>query len=164
MHGQEGQRRHHARRARQQRHAGRTTGTKEVIAKYPDIKVVQEQMADFQRNKAIDLMTNWITMGEEINAIASNNDEMAIGAILAMQQAGMSPDQVYVGGVDATADALDYMEQGLLDITVFQDAKGQGRGALDAAVKLTKGEKVEQYTMIPYELVTPKNMADYRNR
>jgi inositol transport system substrate-binding protein len=143
---------------------GRTTGTKEVIAKYPDIKVVQEQVADFQRSKAIDLMTNWITMGEEINAIASNNDEMAIGAILAMQQAGMSPDQVCVGGVDATADALDYMEQGLLDVTVFQDAKGQGRGALDAAVKLTKGEKVEQHTMIPYELVTPKNMAEFRNR
>jgi inositol transport system substrate-binding protein len=143
---------------------GRTTGTKEVIAKYPDIKVVQEQVADFQRSKAIDLMTNWITMGEEINAIASNNDEMAIGAILAMQQAGMSPDQICVGGVDATADALDYMEQGLLDVTVFQDAKGQGRGALDAAVKLTKGEKVEQHTMIPYELVTPKNMAEFRNR
>jgi inositol transport system substrate-binding protein len=143
---------------------GRTTGTKEVIAKYPDIKVVQEQVADFQRSKAIDLMTNWITMGEEINAIASNNDEMAIGAILAMQQAGMSPDQICVGGVDATADALDYMEQGLLDVTVFQDAKGQGRGALDAAVKLVKGEEVEQYTMIPYELVTPKNMADFRSR
>jgi inositol transport system substrate-binding protein len=143
---------------------GRTTGTKEVIAKYPDIKVVQEQVADFQRSKAIDLMTNWITMGEEINAIASNNDEMAIGAILAMQQAGMSPDQICVGGVDATADALDYMEQGLLDVTVFQDAKGQGRGALDAAVKLTKGEQVEQHTMIPYELVTPKNMAEFRNR
>ena len=143
---------------------GRTTGTKEVIAKYPDIKVVQEQVADFQRSKAIDLMTNWITMGEEINAVAANNDEMAIGAILAMQQAGTSPDQICVGGVDATADALDYMEQGLLDVTVFQDAKGQGRGALDAALKLAKGEKVEQYTMIPYELVTPKNMAEFRNR
>jgi inositol transport system substrate-binding protein len=143
---------------------GRTAGNKEVIEKHPEIKVVQEQTANYQRSQAIDLMTNWITMGEEINAVAANNDEMAIGAILAMQQAGTSPDQVCVGGVDATADALDYMEQGLLDVTVFQDAKGQGRGALDAAVKLVKGEKVEQYTMIPYELVTPKNMAEFRSR
>jgi inositol transport system substrate-binding protein len=142
----------------------RTAGNKEVIGKHPDIKVIQEQTANYQRNQAIDLMTNWITSGEEINAVAANNDEMAIGAILAMQQAGMSPDQVCVGGVDATADALDYMQQGLLDVTVFQDAKGQGRGALDAALKLVKGEQVEPYTMIPYELVTPKNMADYRNR
>ena len=143
---------------------GRTAGNKEVIEKLPEIKVVQEQTANYQRNQAIDLMTNWITMGEEINAIASNNDEMAIGAILAMQQAGMSADQVCVGGVDATTDALDYMEQGLLDVTVFQDAKGQGRRAVDAAVKLAKGEKVEPYQMVPYELVTPKNMGEYRNR
>ena len=68
----------------------RTAGNKEVIAKYPDIKVVQEQTANYQRNQAIDLMTNWITSGEEINAVAANNDEMAIGAIIAMQQAGMS--------------------------------------------------------------------------
>ncbi len=142
----------------------RTAGNKEVIEKLPEIKVVQEQTANYQRNQAIDLMTNWITMGEQIDAVAANNDEMAIGAILAMQQAGTSPDQVCVGGVDAPADALDYMEQGLLDVTVFQDAKGQGRGALDAAIKLAKGEQVEQHTMIPYELVTPKNIADFRSR
>ncbi len=142
----------------------RTAGNKEVIGKHPEIKVVQEQTANYQRNQAIDLMTNWITGGEEINTVAANNDEMAIGAILAMQQAGMSPDQACVGGVDATTDALDYMEQGLLDVSVFQDAKGQGRGALEAAVKLANGEQVEQFTMIPYELVTPKNMAEYRNR
>jgi inositol transport system substrate-binding protein len=143
---------------------GRTAGNKEVVGKYPDIKVVQEQTANYQRSQAIDLMTNWITMGEEINAVVANNDEMAIGAILAMQQAGLSADQVCVGGVDATTDALDYMEQGLLDVTVFQDAKGQGRRAVDAAVQLAKGEKVEPYQMVPYELVTPKNMGEYRNR
>ena len=70
-------------------------------------------------------------------------------------------DQVCVGGIDATADALDQMEQGNLDVTVFQDAKGQGRGAIDAAVKLAKGEKVDQFVMIPYELVTPENMKSY---
>jgi inositol transport system substrate-binding protein len=142
----------------------RTQGNKEVIEKHPDIKVVQEQTANYQRNQAIDLMTNWITSGEQIGAIAANNDEMAIGAILAMQQAGMSPDQVCVGGIDGTADALDYMEQGLLDVSVFQDAKGQGRGALEAAVKLATGEQVEQYVMIPYELILPKDVETYRKR
>ena len=140
---------------------GRTTGTKEVIAKYPDIKVVQEQTANYQRNQAIDLMTNWITMGEEINAIASNNDEMAIGAILAMQQAGMSPDQVCVGGVDATADALDYMEQGLLDVTVFQD-EGQGGGGRAAGREPTKGERGERYTLIPPKRAGPNHKGDPR--
>ena len=143
----------------------RTKMVEEAFAK-PDcqVEIVEKQVANWNRVQAQDLVTSWMTAGLEFDAIVANNDEMAIGAILAMQQAGMSPDQVCVGGVDATADALDYMEQGLLDVTVFQDAMGQGRGALDAALKLVKGEAVEQYTMIPYELVTPENMAEFRDR
>ena len=49
--------------------------------------------------------------------------------------------------------------QGDLDVTVFQDAKGQGRRAVEAAVKLAKGEKQEQMVLIPYELVTKDNVA-----
>ena len=49
-----------------------------------------------------------------------------------------------VGGVDATQDALAAMQAGDLDVTVFQNAAGQGKGAVDAALKLAKGEKVEQ--------------------
>jgi inositol transport system substrate-binding protein len=49
-------------------------------------------------------------------------------------------------------------------VTVFQDATGQGKGAVDAAVKLIKGEKVEPFVMIPYELITPGNVQSYANR
>jgi inositol transport system substrate-binding protein len=142
----------------------RTAGNKEVIAKHPDIKVVQEQTANYQRNQAIDLMNNWITNGVKFDAVAANNDEMAIGAIFAMQQAGVDPKTKCVGGIDATADALDQMRKGNLAVTVFQDAKGQGRGAIEAALKLVKGEKVDSFVMIPYELVTPENMKSYENR
>jgi inositol transport system substrate-binding protein len=142
----------------------RTSGNKDVFAKHPDIKVVLEQTANYQRNQAIDLMTNWITTGEKFDAVAANNDEMAIGAIFAMEQAGMDPKSVCVGGIDATADALDQMRKGNLDVTVFQDAAGQGKGSIDAALQLIKGEKVEPWVMIPYELVTPENMKDYENR
>lgn len=142
----------------------RTAGNKEVLAKYPDIKIVEEQTANYNRNQAIDLMTSWITMGEEIDGVVANNDEMAIGAIFAMDQSGIAPDKVCVGGIDATADALDQMIKGKLDVTVFQDAAGQGKGSVDAAVALVKGEKVEPFIMIPYELVTPANMAAYASR
>lgn len=142
----------------------RTAGNKEVFAQHPEIQVVLEQTANYQRNQAIDLMTNWITTGEEFDAVAANNDEMAIGAIFAMEQAGMDPKPVCIGGIDATADALEQMRKGNLDVTVFQDAAGQGKGSVDAAVKLAKGEKVEPWVMIPYELVTPENMKAYENR
>lgn len=142
----------------------RTTGNKAVIAKHPAIKVVQEQSANYQRNQAIDLMSNWITNGEKIDAVAANNDEMAIGAIYAMQQAGISPKSVCIGGIDATPDALVEMKKGNLAVTVFQDATGQGKGAVEAAVKLARGEPVEPFVLIPYELVTPENMQSYMNR
>jgi inositol transport system substrate-binding protein len=140
---------------------GRTEGVKEVLKKYPGIKVVQEQTANFQRNQAIDLMNNWIVSGVKMDAVAANNDEMALGALIAMKQAGISPEKIHVGGVDATPDALQAIADGSLAVTVFQDAKGQGSGAVQAAVKLAKGEKVEQTVWIPFRLVTKANYKQY---
>lgn len=80
----------------------RTVGNKEVIAKNPGIKVVLEQSAAYLRNQAIDLTNNWLTTGQKIDAIAANNDEMAIGAIIALQQAGKDPKAMCIGGIDAT--------------------------------------------------------------
>ena len=143
---------------------GRTAGNKEVLAKYPDIKVVEEQTANFERTKAIDLMNNWLSKGTRIDAVVANNDEMAIGAIIALRQAGRSGKDVFVGGVDATPDALSEMQKGNLAVTVFQDAKGQGRKGIENAVKLARGEKVEQFDFVPYELVTPENYKTFLNR
>lgn len=56
------------------------------------------------------------------------------------------------------------MRKGNLAVTVFQDATGQGKGAVDAAVKLAGGEKVETFVLIPYELVTPETMQAYAKR
>ena len=53
------------------------------------------------------------------------------------------------------------MQAGDLEVTVFQDAKGQGKGGVDAAVDLIAGKTVPDYVDIPYVLVTPANMADY---
>jgi ribose transport system substrate-binding protein/inositol transport system substrate-binding protein len=53
------------------------------------------------------------------------------------------------------------MKAGELDVTVFQNAAGQGQGAVDTAVKLANGDKVDSFVWIPFELVTPANMADY---
>ena len=70
-------------------------------------------------------------------------------------------DKIIVGGVDATQDALAAMKAGDLDVTVFQNAAAQGQGAVDTALKLAKGEKVESMVWVPFELVTPANMDSY---
>ncbi len=125
------------------------------------LNIIDEQTANWSREEATNLMTNWLSTGAPFDAVIANNDEMAIGAIQAIKAAGIDMASVVVGGVDATQDALAAMQAGDLDVTVFQDAAGQGAGALDAAIKLSKGEAVEQKVYIPFQLVTSANVADY---
>ena len=128
------------------------------------IKIVQEQTANWSRTEAQDLMTNWISKGIKYDAIIANNDEMAIGALQALKASGIDTKKALVGGVDATQDALASMKAGDLKVTVFQNAAGQGKGAVDAALKLAAGQKVDKKVWVPFELVTPANMADYAKK
>lgn len=141
----------------------RTEGVKEVAAQYPGIQIIEEQPADYQRTKAINLMNNWIVGGQQFDAIAANNDEMALGALIAMKQTGISPDDILVGGIDATRDALESMQRGELAVTVFQDAEGQGGGAVQAAARMINGEEVDDINLVPFQLVTPENLDDFLN-
>ncbi len=84
-------------------------------------------------------MENWLSTGDQIDCVASNNDEMAIGAIQAIEAAGKL-GKILVGGVDASPDALDEMDKGRLNMTVFQNAKGQGEAGIKAAIALARGE------------------------
>jgi len=144
----------------------RTKDIHEVIST-PDcsgIKIIAEQTAAWDRTKAQNLMTNWLSKGMKYDAIVSNNDEMAVGAIQALKAASVDTKAAIVGGVDATQDALASMKAGDLKVTVFQDAAGQGKGAVDAALKLAAGGTVEKKVYIPFQLVTPSNMADFMKK
>jgi inositol transport system substrate-binding protein len=144
----------------------RTKDIHDVIAT-PDcafMKIVQEQTANWQRDQAQNLMTNWLSSGIKYDAVIANNDEMAIGAIQAMKAAGVDPSKTIVAGVDATQDALAEMAAGNLKATVFQDAAGQGHGAVDAALKLMKKEPVEKKVFVPFQLVTPANMDKFMKK
>lgn len=124
--------------------------------------LIDEQTANWSRDEAQDLMTNWMSSGEPFDFVVANNDEMAIGAIQAMKAGGIDMADVQVGGVDSTPDALVAMAAGDLDVTVFQDLAGQGAGSIDTALKLAAGEPVDKTVFIPFKLVTPENMADFQ--
>ncbi|UUZ84690.1 sugar ABC transporter substrate-binding protein [Paenibacillus sp. P26] len=138
----------------------RTEGNKKVLAKYPDMKIVLEGTASFDRAKGMALMENWLSSGKKIDAVVANNDEMAIGAIMAAEAAGKAKDILFAG-IDGSQDALEFMKADKLKVTVFQNADGQGRGGLETAIKAARGEKVDKYVDIPYELVTKENMDKY---
>ncbi len=128
------------------------------------MSITDEQTAGWSRDKGQSLMTNWLSTGDTPDFVFGNNDEMAIGAIQAMKAAGIGMKDVVVVGIDATQDALSAMEAGDLDVTVFQNGGGIGMAALDATLKLARGEKVPRLTYVPFELVTPANMVEFAGK
>jgi inositol transport system substrate-binding protein len=141
----------------------RTEGVKEVLKKYPAIKIAEEQEGAWGRQKGMDITNNWLTQGRDFSAVLSNNDEMAIGASMALKQAGKKQGDVLVAGVDGTPDGLAAVKKGQLTVSVFQDAKGQGEGSIDAAVKMAKKEALpQQAIVIPFKLITPENVSTFK--
>lgn len=140
---------------------GRTKGNREVLTKYPDIKVLAEQTGNWDRAQSLTLMENWLQKFPDIDGVVGQNDEEALGAYKAIEAAGRQ-DEIIVVGIDAIPDALEAVEAGEFGATVFQDAGGQGAGAVEIAVKAVKGEKVEKVTFIPFQLVTKENIAEFK--
>jgi inositol transport system substrate-binding protein len=106
-------------------------------------------------------MENWIQAhGDRIGAVFAQNDEMAMGALLALEQANKK-DKIIVVGVDAIADALEAVKQSRLDATIFQDAEGQGGQAVENAIKIIRKQPFEKETYIPFRLVTKENVGQF---
>lgn len=140
----------------------RTAGNEEVQKKkYPDIKILDKQTGLWQRNEGLAKTEDWLNrFGKDLNAILANNDDMALGAIQALKDKKRT--DILVVGVDATPDALTSVGKGELAATVFQDAAGQGGGGVEVALKAVKGEKVDKETWIPFKLVTPENLSQFK--
>lgn len=141
----------------------RTKDIEQVIssADCNGMKIVDKQVANWSRTEAYDRMTNWLTEGLRFDAVIANNDEMAIGAIQAMKAGGVDMKKVVVAGIDATPDGLKSMQDGDLDITVFQNATAQGKESVKAAIALSKKQPTERNIWVPFELVTPSNIKNY---
>ena len=141
----------------------RTRDIHNVLSTAPcrDMEIVDEQTANWDRDKGRQLMHNWLAAGTEFDAVISNNDEMAIGAIEALKEHDRSMDDVIVAGIDATSDGLAAMQAGDLDVTVFQNARGQAEGAVKLAIDLALNQSAPRLLWIPFELVTPDNLSEF---
>jgi inositol transport system substrate-binding protein len=139
----------------------RDQAAREVLSRNPGLHLLASQTAEWDRAKAMSLMENWMqSYGDRINAVFAHNDEMAMGALLALEQAGKKSKTIVVG-VDAIADALQAIRGGRLDATVFQDAAGQGSAAVETAVKIIRSQPFEKQVMIPFQLVTRENVGQF---
>lgn len=98
-------------------------------SEYPNIEVLDSQPADWNMEKAQNLMNDYLTKyGDEIDAVFAHNDQMAEGAGMAVQNAGKSGD-IIIWGANGETKALEYIEQGIITGTVYTNCKEQGKTA-----------------------------------
>ncbi|ATB32190.1 ABC transporter substrate-binding protein [Melittangium boletus] len=124
----------------------RKKGFEEGIQQYPEMKIVKSQSADFTRAKGKEVMEAFIKSDrDQIQAVYAHNDDMALGAIQALDEAGMKPgEQVTVISVDAVKGAFEAMVAGKLNATVECNPL-MGPLVFDTINKLRAGEKVEKF-------------------
>ncbi|KQQ06697.1 hypothetical protein ASF59_23715 [Methylobacterium sp. Leaf121] len=130
----------------------RTAGMKEILGQRPRLSLLAEASANWNRQQAQDQVKAWLQSGLKLDAIAANNDEMALGAAAALKAAGLS-GKVLVGGVDGTSDGIAAVKSGELWVSVLQDAQMQGSQAAIDAMKLARGEYVQPYDWVPHGLI-----------
>lgn len=125
-----------------------------------DYEVLADLEGEYLRDRGMDITEDWITQyGEEIDMIVAANDEMAMGALQALQAAGQT--NTICCGIDANDDALAAVESGAFGCTVFQDAERQGKWGAIIAYNAAIGKEVASVD-VPYLLVDKSNIAEYK--
>lgn len=125
----------------------------------PDVTVIAQQSADYDRAKGMATMEDWIQSFEQIDGVIAANDQMALGAREALQAAGRTG--VLIAGVDGMPDMLSAITDGTASFTVFQNAAAQAKAAVEVLGKIRGGEEVPEKTIVPFEPITKDNVADY---
>ncbi|TKD72503.1 ribose ABC transporter substrate-binding protein RbsB [Pseudalkalibacillus hwajinpoensis] len=115
------------------------------------LDVVAMQTANFDRTEGLNTMENLLQGNPDIKAVFAHNDEMALGAIQAIQSSGKD---VLVVGFDGNEDAINSIYDGKLSATVAQQPEEIGALAVQAGVDVLKGNEVNETIPVPLKLVT----------
>ena len=143
--------------------ATRSNGYKTVLSQYPDLNKVAEEVANWDRTQGYNKMQSIIQANPEIDAVISGNDEMALGAIAALKEAGKL-EGVTVGGFDGSPDAVEAIKAGEMAYTVLQPVAVFSREAViqaDHYIKNGEPMVAEEKQLFDCLLITPDNVANY---
>jgi ribose transport system substrate-binding protein len=134
-----------------------------VVDEFPELKMVAQQSADFDRNKAMDVMETIMQANPNIDAVFCGNDAMALGAYQAVLAAGKA-DKVKIFGFDGSDDAVKAIADGKISATVMQFPVLMSRTSADLADQYIKGKR-DFSTKTPVEvvLVTSENVSKYQS-
>jgi ribose transport system substrate-binding protein len=141
----------------------RSKGFHSVVDRYPNLKMVAQQSADFDRTKALEVMESLLQAHPDINAVFCGNDAMAMGAYQALVSAGKD-DTVKVFGFDGADDVVQKIAEGKIVATGMQFPKTMARMSAEFADEWLKGKRdFEPKIPVAVELVTQENVDQYGN-
>ena len=139
----------------------RSKGFHSVVDNYPGLKMVAQQSADFDRNKAMEVMESILQANPNIDAVFCGNDGMAMGAYQALVSSGKA-DKVKVFGFDGAEDVITAISENKVAATGMQFPKVMAETAAQFADEYIKGRRdFPQKIPVAVELVTAKNIQDY---
>ena len=138
----------------------RTSGINEVLEDYPDITVCSSQACNWLTQLAMSTTENWL-QNYELNAIVSENDEMALGAVEAIKGQGLTTKDVMVFGIDGIALAYESISKGEMTGTLLQDAAAIGAKAVEVANLYFETGSVESEYLVPWTVVDASNIDQY---
>ena len=139
----------------------RSRGFHSVVDNYPDIKMVAQQSADFDRNRAMEVMESILQAHPDIDAVFCGNDAMAMGAYQAVAAAGKQ-EQIMVFGFDGAKDVIDAIREGKIVATGMQFPRVMAQKAAEFAHEYLEGKRdFDQKIPIAVELVTQENVENY---
>jgi ribose transport system substrate-binding protein len=141
----------------------RSKGFNEVMKQTPGFEVVARQAANFDRGQALKVMEDILQAHPDIDGVYAANDEMALGALAAIEAAGRL-DKIVVIGCDAIDPALEAIRQGKLEATIAEPPFFLGKEAINTALKISKGEKVEKEVILKSTLVTRENIDQVKTK
>ncbi|MDF2985121.1 MAG: ABC-type sugar transport system, periplasmic component [Eubacterium sp.] len=138
----------------------RASWQKEFFDKRPDVKIVGEQIANWNKDEAMKYMEDWVQANDKIDAVISMNDNMAAGAIEVVKDNAKFKDML-VYGVDGTAEALLLIQEGKMTSTCMQSAYDLATKLLETSNKLLTGAEKQIDTDIGNPLVNKDNVQQY---
>jgi ribose transport system substrate-binding protein len=139
----------------------RSKGFHSVVDRYPGLKMVAQQSADFDRAKGLEVLESILQKNPDIKAVFCGNDAMAMGAYQALISAGKA-DKVKVFGFDGAEDVVKLIAEGKISATGMQFPKTMARNAAEFADEYIKGKRdFQQKIPVKVELVTKDNVAKY---
>jgi erythritol transport system substrate-binding protein len=143
--------------------ATRSNGYNTVLSQYPGLEKVAQEVANWDRTQGYNRMQSIMQANAEIDAVISGNDEMALGAIAALKEAGRL-DGVIIGGFDGSPDAVDAVKAGEMAYTVLQPVAVFAREAViqaDHYIKNGTPMVDQEKQLFDCLLITPDNVANY---